>query len=141
MRSLALVFVLVASFAACSTSQEEDDAAASSAAATESPGFVGCRPSAGECRSSCPDGRYRYVLPDARCPGIADMPQDRGACICGESAEPPPEAPPGTFIGCRPSAGECMNSCPTRQGSYVDDWPACPEAGDPLHVRGGCFCR
>lgn len=51
---------------------------------------------------------------------------------------PPPR---GTFVGCRPSAGECINSCPTRNGTYVDDFESCPGLGDPHHVRGGCFCN
>lgn len=116
-----------------------DDDAGTSKAATTFDGFVGCRPSAGECYNSCPDHRYRFIAPDARC--MPDDPHERGACVCGDAPAPPPDPPEGTFVGCRPSAGECTNSCPTRQGTYVPNWPACPEAGDPLGMDGGCFCR
>ena len=137
--SLGLFFLVTN---ACSSRDPASDGATSTAAATEATpsGFVGCRPSAGECRSSCPDGRFLFLVPDDRCP--ADSFEERGACVCGDrEEEPPPATPEGTFVGCRPSAGECVNSCPTHAATYVADWPACPEAGDPPDMHGGCFCR
>lgn len=125
--------------AACATEGAPDDVPAQSMSAATST-YVGCRRSPGECRASCPDARFLFRDPDARCPGAGDAPYDTGACTCGEDATPP-ERPDGAFVGCRPSAGECVMSCPTRRAAYVEGLPECPGPGDPPHVRGACFCR
>ena len=42
------------------------------------------------------------------------------------------------FIGCRPSFGECHNSCPTgRAARYIPNDPNC--ASDP-YDSNGCYC-
>ena len=136
----ALAVALFTGLAACASDADPEATQRASSAST-SARFVGCRPSPGECRASCPDRRFRFVDPDARCPAAGDAPNDTGACLCGDEAPPPPERPEGVFFGCRPSAGECLLSCPTRRGAYVEGWPDCPAASDPAYVRGGCFCQ
>ncbi|MBX3204300.1 MAG: hypothetical protein KF764_04490 [Labilithrix sp.] len=137
--SLLFFFAALVGHGGCSDPADTEATAGASSASSAS--FVGCRRSAGECRSSCPDGRSRFDLPDARCPGSGDDPRDVGACSCGADEAPIPEPPSGQLIGCRPSAGECAMSCPSRRGSFVERWPSCPEAGDPEWFRGACFCR
>jgi len=102
--------------------------------------FVGCRRSLGECQNSCAqrDGRGYQDL--AACP--QEQNEGEFACYCGQDTEPVPEAPPANrydFIGCRPSQGECLNSCPTRKGVTYRHPEVCPvEAGDGEFA---CFCE
>jgi len=42
------------------------------------------------------------------------------------------------FVGCRPSAGECANSCPDRKGRFLVPDARCA-AGDPRE-KGACVC-
>ena len=138
-RSSAIVLVTIFFGISCASAPKEESGRATSATTVAE--FVGCRPSAGECSNSCPDHRSSFLEPDARCPGLGDPPTDTGACLCGGGAPSPDPIPPrGSFVGCRPSAGECAMSCSNRRGSYVADDPACPGPGDPEYVRGGCYC-
>ena len=138
--ALRLTFSLSALISCASAGGDGEETAQGSSAQTSAM-FVGCRPSAGECSNSCADHRSTFLDADARCPGAGDSLRDTGACLCGERPSLPLPPPRGTFVGCRPSAGECMMSCPTGRGTYVDEYEECPGAGDPSFVRGGCFCN
>ena len=101
------------------------------------PVFVGCRPSPGECVNSCPDRHASWALDPEQCDGLGPEPY---ACSCLVEADPVPEQPPegAVYVGCRTSAGECVNSCPTREAWSVQDPDSCP----PELGEGGvaCFC-
>jgi hypothetical protein len=102
--------------------------------------FVGCRPSLGECQNSCAerDGKGfedRNACPENQGEGVF-------ACYCGSPPAPLPEPPSADdydFIGCRPSQGECFNSCNSRKGVSYKHPEVCPvEAGDGEFA---CFCE
>ena len=105
--------------------------------------FVGCRRSAGECQSSCPERNGEAELDAGICPEGSY--EGSYACYCptGEPEVPDlGELPEGAqLIGCRPSPGECINSCPTRQGRWVED-PSICDPDDPFSSDGGgaCYC-
>ena len=82
----ALAVALLAGLAACASDADPEATQRASSAST-SARFVGCRPSPGECRASCPDRRFRFVDPDARCPAAGDAPNDTGACLGVQDAE------------------------------------------------------
>ena len=60
----ALAVALFTGLAACASDADPEAAERASSASTSAT-FVGCRPSPGECRASCPDRRFRFVDPDA----------------------------------------------------------------------------
>jgi hypothetical protein len=104
-RNVRALLLFLCSFAiACSTGGEETSVSSASAATSSeegdgSDGFIGCRPSPGECRYSCPSGRaFRFAMNDERCPGpFGDRFYDRGACFCGDGTtapDPEPNTPP-----------------------------------------------
>ena len=44
------------------------------------------------------------------------------------------------FVGCRPSAGECKNSCPERNGIFTKKAPKlCEQIKDPDSYL--CYCK
>jgi hypothetical protein len=103
-------------------------------------GFVGCRPSVGECKNSCPERDGDARSDESLCQKDGDEPW---ACFCGGAQPEEPREDPDpsthTFIGCRPNAGECVNSCPNRQGYGVENTMRCPrEAPDGVFA---CFCK
>ncbi len=102
--------------------------------------FIGCRPSPGECASSCPERNGQAELDPSICPRGSY--EGEYTCYCPtEDPEPPDLGDEGAFIGCRPSAGECINSCPSRQGRWVQA-PAICDPDDPFSPDGGgaCYC-
>lgn len=98
--------------------------------------FVGCVPSFGECRNSCVDHNSRVETDAPQC--LFEI--DSLGCFCGTPNElPPVKVPEGfMFIGCRPSAGECMNSCPSRSGMAQDSPEIC-KTGYDLEPFA-CYC-
>ncbi len=57
------------------------------------------------------------------------------------NADQVPQVPGYAFIGCRPSPGECMNSCPTRGGIVAKkDAETCERIGD-FYETFLCYCR
>jgi len=121
-------------FAGCkSTAAQSDLQNDENAGVTQ---FIGCRPSAGECVHSCPqrDGTAQQI--EDLCPTNSREPM---ACFCPVAAAPAALEPPAsthTYVGCRPSAGECLNSCPQRNGHFVAGSQRCKNERD----RGACFC-
>ena len=120
--------------------------------------LMGCRPSAGECGNSCPTAGFAWEIDPAMCnPDEPFTVNGGGVCWCLNETVPVPEPEPepepdtgdsdpadeeaGFFIGCRPSPGECQNSCPTREViSKVD--PALCDPDEPFSSEGGvaCYC-
>ncbi len=100
--------------------------------------FMGCRPSAGECVNSCPDRRGQSEVDPAVCD--PSSPYEGLACYCLLETSPIPEGPPPDhfFMGCRPSAGECMNSCPSRKGYAEADPSVCDP--DSYYEGLACYC-
>jgi hypothetical protein len=100
--------------------------------------FAGCRPSPGECVMSCPDRQAAWELDASLCDAGGREPF---ACYCLVDAEPELEDPPeGSFyVGCRPTAGECVNSCPTRNAWMQEDPGSCPEELGEGTLA--CYCR
>ncbi len=76
--------------------------------------FIGCVPSIGECRYSCP-GRNGQGQPDKnQCQDdLASI-----ACSCPVTnfvAPTPPDETLYDFVGCVPSGSECRYSCNSRE--------------------------
>ncbi|GEM_PF-5990922 len=106
-------------------------------AAELEPVFIGCRPSPGECVASCPDRQASWALDPEQCDLHGPEPY---ACSCLVEGEPTPEEPPegAVYVGCRPSLGECVNSCPTRNAWGTEDPGSCPpELGEGSVA---CYC-
>ena len=101
------------------------------------PVFIGCRSTPGECVNSCPDRRASWEVDPERCHPEGPEPL---ACSCLVESEPEPETPPegAWYVGCRPSPGECVNSCPTRDAWMQEDPGSCPEEG--IEGAWACYC-
>jgi hypothetical protein len=124
--------------------------------ASDDPGriLMGCRPSAGECGNSCPTPGFAWEIDPAMCnPDEPFTVNGGGVCWCLTEVVPVPDDPDpepdttdpaeeeGFFMGCRPSPGECVSSCPTRKATSKVD-PALCDPDDPFSNDGGvaCYC-
>lgn len=96
--------------------------------------FIGCVPSVGECRYSCPERNGRGQPDKSLCfDDIAPI-----ACGCPTTSFVPPTPPDETlydFVGCVPSGSECRYSCNSRSIIAF-------QGSDQCEMRQfACYCK
>lgn len=138
MRSAFFALILAAAATGCRTSDGSTVAAseptAAQPAADAGGDFVGCAPSAGECRHSCPQNNGQGVEDPERCPDTFSP----FACTCPNGTgggQTPPDPNTHFFVGCVPTGSECKNSCPSQQVVAFQGSDAC------FPQEFACYCK
>lgn len=66
--------------------------------------------------------------------------ESQTASLAAGAKETPPAPKDYVFIGCRPSAGECYNSCPDHRSQARAESSYCAEENSGMDGDVECFC-
>lgn len=134
---LPIIFALIGG---CVSSAQRKSTLASRENIPASNADIGCRPSEGECKMSCPERDGIATLDPERC----TFQREPYFCRCGgiqqQNQDMPvlePSEGTHTFIGCRRDSYECQTSCPRVNGLSV---PGSPRCAGQLNETIACFC-
>jgi len=135
MKLLSFLLLIIAALSTLNACKTTNSASVTSNANTsENLLFVGCVPSLGECRYSCPERNGQGVADKSQCfDDYAPI-----ACGCPANGFVPPTPPDDTlydYVGCVPSGSECRYSCNSRNIITFQGSPQCEMR------QFACYCR